>query len=157
MLLKASRDMTTKSARVVVSQWMVEFMQGVRFMEIREISVSGVRKPSPDSHSLVEWRNLRILCRFRSRRNHPNRLLIGHALLTTTGDTHRQNNKPSGQEDGHDNITSGRKSQRKDSNATQNDIATLFLLIRTHFVDNVTTLNIHQDHRNADDELVGFH
>jgi hypothetical protein len=84
-------------------------------------------------------------------------LLIGHTLLSATGNTHRQNHKPSRQEDRHNDVLCGCKRQRKNGNATQNDVATLFLLIGTHFVHNVATLNIHQDHRDADDELVGFH
>lgn len=149
--------MTTKSARVVVSQWMVEFRKGQRFLEIPRISVYGVRKQSPNSRLLEQRWHLRILRRFRHRRTNSHGLLIGHTLLPATRDTHRQNDKPSRQEDGHDDVLRGRERQRKNGNTTQNDIATLFLLIGTHFVHNVATLNIHQDHRDSDDELVGFH
>ena len=148
--------MTTKSARVVVSQWMVEFRKVERFLEIPRISVYGVRKQSPNSHLLEQRRHLRILCRFRHRRTNSNGLLIGHALLSATGNAHRQNHKSCRQEDGDNDVASGCECQRKNGNTTQNDVATLFLLIGTHFIHNVTTPNIHQDHRDADDELVGF-
>lgn len=91
------------------------------------------------------------------RRTDSDGLLIGHALLSTTGNPHRQDDKPSGQEDGHHDVARGSERKRENGNAAQDDIAAVLLFIGTDFIHDLTTPNIHQDHRKTHHKLVGLY
>jgi hypothetical protein len=90
------------------------------------------------------------------RRTNSDSLLIGHAFLSTPGNPHGQDDKPRRQEDGHHDVARGRKGQRKNGNAPQDDVAAVFLFVGTDFIDDLATLDIHQDHRKTHHKLIGL-